>query len=57
MLKIFSLPIWIGIALGALFPYRSLALIWASSFLLFALLFINTLPYSERKSISMRGRV
>ncbi|MGE0528297.1 MAG: hypothetical protein AB7G93_16270 [Bdellovibrionales bacterium] len=49
MLKLFSAPIVVGIALGLLFPYQSLSLIWVSSILLFLLLFLNTLSVDSRK--------
>jgi len=38
-----------------LFPYTSLSLIWASSLLLFLLLFLNTLAVDKRKLISVRS--
>ncbi len=41
--------------LGLAFPYTSLSLIWASSFLLFALLFLNTLAVDKRKLITFRS--
>lgn len=49
MIKFFSAPLLLGIILGILFPYQSLSLIWLSSFLLFALLFVNTLSVDERQ--------
>lgn len=41
--------------LGLIFPYTSLSLIWASSLLLFLLLFLNTLAVDKRKLISVRS--
>jgi len=43
LLKLFSLPILVGIGFGVVFPYQSMSLIWLSSILLFLLLFLNTL--------------
>ncbi len=56
MLKFFSAPIFAGVVLGILFPYKSLSLTWTSSLLLFLLLFLNTLAIDKKKFLALAGR-
>ncbi len=53
LLRFFSLPIFVGVALGTVYPYPAFSLIWLSSFLLFTLLFVNTLSFEWRTVLPM----
>jgi predicted Na+-dependent transporter len=56
LLKIFSLPIVIGITLGVVFPYQSMSLVWLSSVLLFFLFLFNTLAIGPAQLFALTPR-
>jgi len=52
---LFSLPILVGIIAGILFPFQALELIFLNNFLLFALLFLNSLSIETDRLFTLHN--